>query len=117
VDRAVRRVGLEVLTRIAKSARKYWCGITTVTQDVGDVLASGLGRAVLNNAATKVLLQQSSEFIGDVAETFRLSEKKTEAAFKISLARFSSFTSRSRSGSRLRSSVVSPGARPASRLR
>lgn len=62
------------LMRLAKSARKYWCGITTITQDVGDVLASNLGRAVLNNAATKVLLQQSSEFIGDVAETFRLSE-------------------------------------------
>lgn len=60
--------------RLAKSARKYWCGVTTVTQDVGDVLFSNLGRAVLNNAATKVLLQQSSEFIGEVAETFRLSE-------------------------------------------
>jgi type IV secretory pathway VirB4 component len=62
------------LLRLAKSARKYWCGLTTVTQDVGDVLASDLGSAVLNNAATKVLLQQSSEFIGEVARTFRLSE-------------------------------------------
>lgn len=62
------------LMRLAKSARKYWCGLTTVTQDVSDVLNSDLGRAVLNNAATKVLLQQSSEFIGDVAQTFRLSE-------------------------------------------
>ena len=62
------------LMRLAKSARKYWCGLTTVTQDVSDVLTSSLGRAVLNNATTKVLLQQSSEFIGDIAETFRLSE-------------------------------------------
>lgn len=62
------------LARLAKSARKYWCGLTTVTQDVGDVLSSELGQAVLTNSATQVLLRQSSQAIPALAQAFQLSE-------------------------------------------
>ena len=62
------------LARLAKSARKYWCGLTTVTQDVGDVLSSDLGQAVLTNSATQVLLRQSPQAIPALAQAFQLSE-------------------------------------------
>jgi type IV secretory pathway VirB4 component len=62
------------LARLAKSARKHWCGLTTVTQDVGDVLSSDLGQAVLTNSATQVLLRQSPQAIPALAQAFQLSE-------------------------------------------
>ena len=62
------------LARLAKSARKYWCGLTTVTQDVDDVLSSSLGHAVLTNSATQVLLGQSAQAIPALAQAFQLSD-------------------------------------------
>lgn len=62
------------LGRLAKSARKYWCGLTTVTQDMGDVLSSPLAQAVLTNSSTQVLLGQSSQAIPALAQAFGLSE-------------------------------------------
>jgi hypothetical protein len=63
-----------VLARLAKSARKFWCGLTTVTQDVGDVLSSDLGQAVLTNSATQVLLRQSAQAIPALSQAFQLSD-------------------------------------------
>jgi hypothetical protein len=62
------------LWRLAKTARKHWCGLTVVTQDVGDVLGSELGQAVVANAATQVLLGQAPQALGALAGAFRLSE-------------------------------------------
>ena len=66
--------GARFLNRLAKSARKRWCGLTAVTQDAGDLLASELGQAVVANAATHVLLRQAPQAIERVGEAFRLSE-------------------------------------------
>ncbi len=65
--------GARFLWRLAKTARKHWCGLTVVTQDVGDVLASELGRSVVANAATQVLLGQAPQALGALARAFRLS--------------------------------------------
>ena len=43
--------GARFLFRLAKSARKLWCGVTVVTQDAADLLGSELGQAVVTNAA------------------------------------------------------------------
>ena len=43
---AGRDAGARFLQRLAKSARKHWCGLTTITQDVTDVLSTELGQAV-----------------------------------------------------------------------
>lgn len=67
-------LGANFLHRLAKSARKNWCGLTTLTQDIGDVLGSDLGRAVMTNASTQILLGQNVQAIGDVAEAFNLSQ-------------------------------------------
>ncbi|QGK70315.1 DUF87 domain-containing protein [Allosaccharopolyspora coralli] len=66
--------GAEFLWRMAKSARKHWTGLTVATQDVGDVLGSELGKAVIANAATQILLRQAPQAIDQIARTFALSD-------------------------------------------
>lgn len=66
--------GARFLYKLAKSARKHWCGLTVTTQDAADVLGSDLGQAVVANAATQVLLRQSPQAVPALAEAFRLSE-------------------------------------------
>jgi type IV secretory pathway VirB4 component len=70
--------GAQFLFRMAKAARKHWAGLVVVTQDAEDVLGSELGRAVVNNAATQILLRQSPQAIDMVAEAFRLSAGERE---------------------------------------
>jgi type IV secretory pathway VirB4 component len=65
--------GAKFLWRMAKAARKHWCGLTVATQDTADVLSSDLGKAIVSNAATQVLLRQAPQAIDEIAETFDLS--------------------------------------------
>jgi len=71
---AGRDAGARFLRRLAKSARKHWCGLTTITQDAADVLSSELGQAVVTNAAHQVLLGQSPQAMEALARAFNLSE-------------------------------------------
>ncbi len=66
--------GASFLYRLAKSARKRWCGLTTITQDAGDLLATELGQAIVANAASHVLLRQAPQAIERLAESFRLTD-------------------------------------------
>jgi type IV secretory pathway VirB4 component len=66
-------VGARFLYRLAKSARKHWCGLAVVTQDAADLLASDLGQAVVANAATQLLLGQAPQAIDQLTATFGLS--------------------------------------------
>ncbi|MFI9452487.1 VirB4 family type IV secretion system protein [Amycolatopsis sp. NPDC052450] len=61
------------LLRLAKAARKHWCGLTTATQDAADLLGSDLGKAIVSNAATQVLLRAAPQAIDEIAEAFDLS--------------------------------------------
>jgi type IV secretory pathway VirB4 component len=70
---AGRDAGARFLQRLAKSARKHWCGLTTITQDVADVLSTELGQAVVTNAAHQVLLGQSPQAMEVLARAFNLS--------------------------------------------
>jgi hypothetical protein len=67
------RSGAEFLFRMAKASRKHWAGLTVATQDTADVLGSDLGKAVVANAATQILLRQASQAIDDITHTFDLS--------------------------------------------
>jgi conjugal transfer ATP-binding protein TraC len=57
---------------LVKRARKYYLGITTITQDVGDFLGSPFGKPIVTNAAMKLLLKQSTAAIDGVADAFAL---------------------------------------------
>jgi len=59
---------------IAKRARKYYLGLTTITQDVSDFLASSYGKPIVTNSSMQLLLKQSPAAINAVAETFFLTE-------------------------------------------
>lgn len=59
---------------IAKRARKYYLGLTTITQDVEDFLATDYGRAIVTNSSIQILMKQSPAAIDRVAEVFYLSE-------------------------------------------
>jgi type IV secretory pathway VirB4 component len=62
------------LYRLAKSARKHWCALTTVTQDPADVLAAPLGQAIVQNAATQLLLGQAPQAMEPLTRAFGLSQ-------------------------------------------
>lgn len=59
---------------IAKRARKYYLGVTTITQDVEDFLESQYGKAIIQNSSIQILMKQSPAAINKVAEVFYLSE-------------------------------------------
>ncbi len=58
---------------MAKATRKHWAGLTVATQDAADVLGSDLGKAVVANAATQILLRQAPQAIDEITRTFDLS--------------------------------------------
>jgi len=59
---------------LVKRCRKYYLGVTTITQDVNDFLESSYGRAIVTNSALQLLLKQSPAAIDGVAKTFMLTE-------------------------------------------
>lgn len=59
---------------IAKRARKYYLGLTTITQDVADFMASPYGKPIVTNSSIQLLLKQSPAAIEIVQDTFFLTE-------------------------------------------
>lgn len=59
---------------LVKRCRKYYLGVTTITQDVNDFLRSPYGQAIVNNSALQLLLKQSPAAIETVKNTFMLTE-------------------------------------------
>ena len=59
---------------LVKRCRKYYLGVTTITQDVNDFLTSPYGQAIVNNSALQLLLKQSTAGIDLVVKTFLLTE-------------------------------------------
>ena len=62
------------LVDIAKRARKYYLGVTTITQDVEDFLSGDHGKEIISNSSIQILLKQAPASIARVAQTFNLSE-------------------------------------------
>jgi type IV secretory pathway VirB4 component len=59
---------------LVKRCRKYYLGVTTITQDVNDFLLSPYGKAILNNSALQLLMKQSPAAIDLVQKTFLLTQ-------------------------------------------
>lgn len=62
------------LYSMAKRARKYWLGVSTISQDVEDFLANDYGKAIVSNSSIQFLMKQSSISIPMLVETFHLSQ-------------------------------------------
>jgi type IV secretory pathway VirB4 component len=59
---------------LVKRCRKYYLGVTTITQDVNDFLVSPYGQAIVTNSSLQLLLKQSSAAIDLIQKTFTLTE-------------------------------------------
>jgi conjugal transfer ATP-binding protein TraC len=59
---------------IAKRCRKYYAGLTTITQDIGDFMASRYGKPIVTNSSIQLLLRQSPASVDLIAETFYLTD-------------------------------------------
>ncbi|MDZ7586940.1 MAG: ATP-binding protein [Patescibacteria group bacterium] len=62
------------LYSMAKRARKYYLGLTAITQDVEDFLTSDYGKAIITNSSIQILMKQSTASIEKLASVFYLSE-------------------------------------------
>ena len=59
---------------LVKRCRKYYLGVTTITQDVNDFLTSPYGKAIVTNSSLQILLKQSPASIDLIQKTFILTE-------------------------------------------
>ncbi len=57
---------------IAKRCRKYYTGLTTITQDISDFLTNRYGKPIVTNSSMQLLLKQSPSSIDILSETFYL---------------------------------------------
>jgi type IV secretory pathway VirB4 component len=73
------------LFSLAKRARKYYLGLTTITQDVEDFMSSKMGRAIVANSSLQLLLKQSAAAVDVLSDVFKLTEeeKKRLASFPV----------------------------------
>ena len=73
------------LFSLAKRARKYYLGLTTITQDVEDFMSSKMGRAIVANSSMQLLLKQSPSAVDVLSDVFKLTEeeKKRLANFPV----------------------------------
>lgn len=66
--------GAAFLFSMAKRGRKYYLGLTTITQEVDDFLNSPYGKPIITNSSLQLLLKQAPATIETVAKTFNLTE-------------------------------------------
>ena len=68
--------GASFMFSLVKRARKYYLGVTTITQDVEDFLRSPYGRPIITNSALQILLKQQPAMIDLLAKTFNLTDSE-----------------------------------------
>ena len=70
--------GASFLFGIVKRARKYWLGVTTITQDIGDFMKSDYGKPIITNSALQLLMKQSPATADVLKKTFNLTDWEKE---------------------------------------
>lgn len=68
--------GASFLYGLAKRARKYYLGVSTITQDVSDFMRSRYGQPIISNSSIQILLKQSPATIDVVLQTFNLTQEE-----------------------------------------
>ena len=64
------------LMGLVKRGRKYFLGVATITQDVGDFLKSPYGVPIITNSSIQILLKQSPTTIDELQKTFNLTDEE-----------------------------------------
>jgi len=68
--------GAEFLFNIAKRGRKYYCGLSTISQDIPDFMSSSQGKAIVTNSSMQMLMKQSPAAIDIIQQTFNLTDSE-----------------------------------------
>lgn len=68
--------GASFLFGVCKRARKYWLGVTTITQDVDDFMKSEYGKPIITNSSLQFLMKQSPATIDVVQRIFNLTDEE-----------------------------------------
>jgi type IV secretory pathway VirB4 component len=77
--------GASFLFGTVKRSRKYWLGVTTVTQDVNDFMKSPYGQPIVTNSALKILMKQSTATINVLQKTFDLTDQEKNMLLEASV--------------------------------
>ncbi len=64
------------LYSIAKRGRKYYLGLSTITQDAADFMKSPYGVPIITNSSIQLLLKQSPTTIDILQKTFNLTDEE-----------------------------------------
>jgi type IV secretory pathway VirB4 component len=64
------------LFKLAKRGRKYYLGLATITQDVGDFINSPYGMPIISNSSIQLLMKQSPSVINKIQDTFNLTDEE-----------------------------------------
>jgi type IV secretory pathway VirB4 component len=64
------------LMGLVKRGRKYFLGVATITQDVGDFLKSPYGLPIITNSSIQILMKQSPTIIDQLQKVFNLTDEE-----------------------------------------
>lgn len=64
------------LMGLVKRGRKYFLGVATITQDVGDFMKSPYGLPIITNSSIQILMKQSATIIDELQKTFNLTDEE-----------------------------------------
>ncbi len=64
------------LLSLAKRGRKYYLGLSTITQDVEDFLKSPYGLPIITNSSMQLLMKQSASSVDVLQQTFNLTDEE-----------------------------------------
>ena len=67
-------IGAAFLSNVAKRARKYYLGLTTISQDIADMLSTDRGKSIVTNSSMQILMKQSPAAIDIIQQTFNLTD-------------------------------------------
>ncbi len=91
---------------LVKRCRKYYLGVTTISQDVNDFLTSSYGQAVVNNSALQLLMKQSPAAIDLVQKVFLLTAGERQRLLEASVGEGIFFAGNKHAGIRVHASYA-----------
>jgi len=77
--------GASFLFGLVKRGRKYWLGVTSITQDIEDFMKSSYGKAIITNSSLQLLLKQSPAAVDVLEKTFNLTPQEKSLLLEASV--------------------------------